>query len=75
MWWNRISDGSGACKGRCATKAACLSDHSPLLFAEQAAEERDIHELEDEGDAFVSDLKLKGKALVLRILNAAVERM
>ncbi len=26
MWWNRIGDGSGACKGRCVTKAVCLSN-------------------------------------------------
>lgn len=72
MCWNRIRDGSGACKERCVTKAACLSNHSPLLFAKEAAEERYIHELKDEEDAFVSYLKLKGKALVLRILNAVV---
>lgn len=64
MWWNRIGAGSGACKGRCVTKAACLSNHSPL-FAKEVTEEQYIHELKDEGDAFVSFLKLKGKALVL----------
>lgn len=64
MWWNRIGDGFRACKGRCVTKAACLSYHSPL-FAEEVAEEQYIHELKDEGDTFISFLKLKGKALVL----------
>lgn len=64
MWWNRIGGGSRACQGSCVTKAAFLSNHSPL-FAKEVAEEQYIHELKDEGDTFISFLKLKGKALVL----------